>query len=296
MRAVTASLARVAKPRAGVAPRGRSASCPSRRGWRTSCSAFFFVNSDAPGARRRRAASPGCDSIPRERASHGPTYAFGAAGTPEAKGALRLRFLAFHGCGARFTAAPRPPRVARGGRLRRRRAERVGGAAGAATWTAPQGVFEAPRAKTTAASARGVAVPRRRVRRRGARETRAVRRGLGSRRCTRAKTRRWSARRAAFVAATRPRRPRRERRGIGADALVCVDGGYSWNSRDARAPGVVPARPWRLRGAGPGVGQFPRFAEAFRGVDAVAARPRRARAPRRRGRGRRVGDDARLQL
>ena len=48
---------------------------------------------------------PGVTRLPRERASHGPTYAFGAAGT-------HMRFLAFHGCGARFTVllrdSPKP--------------------------------------------------------------------------------------------------------------------------------------------------------------------------------------------
>ena len=103
MRAVTASLARVAKPRVGVAPRGRSASCPSRRGWRTSSQRVFSSASDASSREDDAPPPQGVTRLPRERASHGPTYAFGAAGTAEAKGALRLRFLAFHGCGARFT-------------------------------------------------------------------------------------------------------------------------------------------------------------------------------------------------
>jgi hypothetical protein len=96
---------------------------------------------------------------------------------------------------------------------------------------------------------------------------------------------RWSARRAA------PSWPREildalELNGgiAGADALVCVDGGYFLELMRVSAfptPVLFPHGAWRLRGAGPGVGprdenSFRAFAEAFRDdksepLDAVAA-------------------------
>jgi hypothetical protein len=98
MRAAALSVARVVRPRAGLACRGRVMPFPVRRvsrtSFRASSSASSVSVSDADGehvsghdARVRR--------LPRERTAHGPTYVFG--------GTTRLRFLAFHGCASRFT-------------------------------------------------------------------------------------------------------------------------------------------------------------------------------------------------
>jgi hypothetical protein len=76
--------------------------------------------------------------LPRERASHGPTYAFGAAGT-------KLRFLAFHGCGARFTVLLRDsPKPSEAGGFVAGELERVQSASGGASGTelTCRGVFE----------------------------------------------------------------------------------------------------------------------------------------------------------
>ena len=304
MRAVTASLARVAKPRAGVAPRGRSASCPSRRGWRTSSQRVFSSSTSDASAREDDAPPPqGVTRLPRERASHGPTYAFGAAGTPEAKGALRLRFLAFHGCGARFTVLLRDrPEPSEAGGFVAGELERVGGAGGGGdSGTALSWRFRsAAREKKNDGGVReaGVAVPAL-----DAFDGAALVRlalfdeDLGSRRMyAREDARRWSARRAA------PLWPRRVLDALdasggvsGADALVCVDGGYFLELARLSAfptPVLFPHGAWRLRGAGPGVGpegSFRAFAEAFRGVDAVAALRAAARGALRDAG---VGDDA----
>ena len=303
MRAVTASLARVAKPRAGVAPRGRSASCPSRRGWRTSSQRVFSSSTSDASAREDDAPPPqGVTRLPRERASHGPTYAFGAAGTPEAKGALRLRFLAFHGCGARFTVLlrDRPEPSEAGGSSPESSSASAARAGAAIPGPRSRGVFEAPRAKKNDGGVReaGVAVPAL-----DAFDGAALVRlalfdeDLGSRRMyAREDARRWSARRAA------PLWPRRVLDALdasggvsGADALVCVDGGYFLELARLSAfptPVLFPHGAWRLRGAGPGVGpegSFRAFAEAFRGVDAVAALRAAARGALRDAG---VGDDA----
>ena len=297
MRAVTASLARVAKPRAGVAPRGRSASCPSRRGWRTSSQRVFSSSTSDASAREDDAPPPqGVTRLPRERASHGPTYAFGAAGT-------RLRFLAFHGCGARFTVLLRDsPEPSEAGGFVAGELERVGGAGGGGdSGTALSWRFRsAAREKKNDGGVReaGVAVPAL-----DAFDGAALVRlalfdeDLGSRRMyAREDARRWSARRAA------PSWPRRVLDALdasggvsGADALVCVDGGYFLELARLSAfptPVLFPHGAWRLRGAGPGVGpegSFRAFAEAFRGVDAVAALRAAARGALRDAG---VGDDA----
>ena len=241
--------------------------------------------------------------LPRERASHGPTYAFGAAGTPEAKGALRLRFLAFHGCGARFTVLLRDrPEPSEAGGFVAGELERVGGAGGGGdSGTALSWRFRsAAREKKTDGGVReaGVAVPAL-----DAFDGAALVRlalfdeDLGSRRMyAREDARRWSARRAA------PSWPRRVLDALdasggvsGADALVCVDGGYFLELARLSAfptPVLFPHGAWRLRGAGPGVGpegSFRAFAEAFRGVDAVAALRAAARGALRDAG---VGDDA----
>ena len=241
--------------------------------------------------------------LPRERASHGPTYAFGAAGTPEAKGALRLRFLAFHGCGARFTVLLRDrPEPSEAGGFVAGELERVGGAGGGGdSGTALSWRFRsAAREKKNDGGVReaGVAVPAL-----DAFDGAALVRlalfdeDLGSRRMyAREDARRWSARRAA------PSWPRRVLDALdasggvsGADALVCVDGGYFLELARLSAfptPVLFPHGAWRLRGAGPGVGpegSFRAFAEAFRGVDAVAALRAAARGALRDAG---VGDDA----
>ena len=241
--------------------------------------------------------------LPRERASHGPTYAFGAAGTPEAKGALRLRFLAFHGCGARFTVLLRDrPEPSEAGGFVAGELERVGGAGGGGdSGTALSWRFRsAAREKENDGGVReaGVAVPAL-----DAFDGAALVRlalfdeDLGSRRMyAREDARRWSARRAA------PSWPRRVLDALdasggvsGADALVCVDGGYFLELARLSAfptPVLFPHGAWRLRGAGPGVGpegSFRAFAEAFRGVDAVAALRAAARGALRDAG---VGDDA----
>ena len=241
--------------------------------------------------------------LPRERASHGPTYAFGAAGTPEAKGALRLRFLAFHGCGARFTVLLRDrPEPSEAGGFVAGELERVGGAGGGGdSGTALSWRFRsAAREKINDGGVReaGVAVPAL-----DAFDGAALVRlalfdeDLGSRRMyAREDARRWSARRAA------PSWPRRVLDALdasggvsGADALVCVDGGYFLELARLSAfptPVLFPHGAWRLRGAGPGVGpegSFRAFAEAFRGVDAVAALRAAARGALRDAG---VGDDA----
>jgi hypothetical protein len=295
MRAVTASLARVAKPRAGVAPRGRSASCPSRRGWRTSSQRVFSSSASDASAREDDAPPPqGVTRLPRERASHGPTYAFGAAGTPEAKGALRLRFLAFHGCGARFTVLLRDrpePSEAGGDGFVAGELERVGGAGGGGdSGTALSWRFRSAARETKndgGVREAGVAVPALDAFDGAALKRLALFDGdLGDRRMyAREDGERWSARRAA------PSWPREildalELNGgiAGADALVCVDGGYFLELMRVSAfptPVLFPHGAWRLRGAGPGVGprnenSFRAFAEAFRDdmsepLDAVAA-------------------------
>ena len=241
--------------------------------------------------------------LPRERASHGPTYAFGAAGTAEAKGALRLRFLAFHGCGARFTVLLRDrPEPSEAGGFVAGELERVGGAGeGGDSKTALSWRFRsAARDAKNDGGVReaGVAVPAL-----DAFDGAALVRlalfdeDLGSRRMyAREDARRWSARRAA------PSWPRRildaldANGGVsGADALVCVDGGYFLELARLSAfptPVLFPHGAWRLRGAGPGVGpegSFRAFAEAFRGVDAVAALRAAARGALRDAG---VGDDA----
>ena len=241
--------------------------------------------------------------LPRERASHGPTYAFGAAGTPEAKGALRLRFLAFHGCGARFTVLLRDrPEPSEAGGFVAGELERVGGAGGggdsgtALSWRFRSAARE--RKNDGGVREAGVAVPAL-----DAFDGAALVRlalfdeDLGSRRMyAREDARRWSARRAA------PSWPRRVLDALdasggvsGADALVCVDGGYFLELARLSAfptPVLFPHGAWRLRGAGPGVGpegSFRAFAEAFRGVDAVAALRAAARGALRDAG---VGDDA----
>ena len=241
--------------------------------------------------------------LPRERASHGPTYAFGAAGTPEAKGALRLRFLAFHGCGARFTVLLRDrPEPSEAGGFVAGELERVGGAGGggdsgtALSWRFRSAARE--RKNDGGVREAGVAVPAL-----DAFDGAALVRlalfdeDLGSRRMyAREDARRWSARRAA------PLWPRRVLDALdasggvsGADALVCVDGGYFLELARLSAfptPVLFPHGAWRLRGAGPGVGpegSFRAFAEAFRGVDAVAALRAAARGALRDAG---VGDDA----
>ena len=86
MRAAATSLARVARLRVGLACRG----IPSRRISRPSFSAASSASS-AP----QKVVDHDVRRLPRERASHGPTYVFGTD--------TRLRFLGFHGCGSRFT-------------------------------------------------------------------------------------------------------------------------------------------------------------------------------------------------
>ena len=241
--------------------------------------------------------------LPRERASHGPTYAFGAAGTPEAQGALRLRIQAVHGCGARFTLLLRDrPEPSEAGGFVAGELERVGGAGGggdsgtALSWRFRSAARE--RKNDGGVREAGVAVPAL-----DAFDGAALVRlalfdeDLGSRRMyAREDARRWSARRAA------PSWPRRVLDALdasggvsGADALVCVDGGYFLELARLSAfptPVLFPHGAWRLRGAGPGVGpegSFRAFAEAFRGVDAVAALRAAARGALRDAG---VGDDA----
>ena len=263
---------------------------------------FSSSTSDA-SAREDDAPPPqGVTRLPRERASHGPTYAFGAAGTPEAKGALRLRFLAFHGCGARFTVLLRDrPEPSEAGGFVAGELERVGGAGGGGdSGTALSWRFRSAAREKNDGGVReaGVAVPAL-----DAFDGAALVRlalfdeDLGSRRMyAREDARRWSARRAA------PLWPRRVLDALdasggvsGADALVCVDGGYFLELARLSAfptPVLFPHGAWRLRGAGPGVGpegSFRAFAEAFRGVDAVAALRAAARGALRDAG---VGDDA----
>ena len=222
---------------------------------------------------------PGVTRLPRERASHGPTYAFGAAGT-------RLRFLAFHGCGARFTVLLRDsPEPSEAGGFVAGELECVRGASGGASGTEPTSWRFRTAERNT--GDRFVPVPAL-----NAFDGAALRRlalfdgDLGDRRMyAREDGKRWSARRAA------PSWPREildaldANGGIaGADALVCVDGGYFLELMRVSAfptPVLFPHGAWRLRGAGPGVGprnenSFRAFAEAFRDdknepLDAVAA-------------------------
>ena len=233
--------------------------------------------------------------LPRERASHGPTYAFGAAGTAEAKGALRLRFLAFHGCGARFTVLLRDrpePSEAGGfvaGELERVDSKTGDSKTGVVGWRFRSAARDTKNVPALDAfdGAALVALA-------------LFDEDLGSRRMyAREDTGKWSARRAA------PSWPRHIINALdanggvsGADALVCVDGGYFLELARLSAfptPVLFPHGAWRLRGAGPGVGpegdpqSFRAFAEAFRGVDAVAALRAAARGALRDAG---VGDDA----
>ena len=214
--------------------------------------------------------------LPRERASHGPTYAFGAAGAAEVKDALRLRFLAFHGCGARFTVLLRDrPDPSEAGVFVAGELERVGGASGTGEWR----FRSAKRGKDDDVSDVGDPVSAL-----DAFDGAALRRlalfdeDFGDGRMYAREDAKWSALRAA------PSWPRRVLDALdanggvtGADALVCVDGGYFLELMRVSAfptPVLFPHGAWRLRGAGPGVGlekSFRAFAEAFRDVDAVAA-------------------------
>ena len=215
--------------------------------------------------------------LPRERASHGPTYAFGAAGTAEAKGALRLRFLAFHGCGARFTVLLRDrPEPSEAGGFVAGELERVDSKTGDSKTGVVGWRFRSAKRDTKNVPALdafdGAALV----------ALALFDEDLGSRRMyAREDSGKWSARRAA------PSWPRHIINALdanggvsGADALVCVDGGYFLELARLSAfptPVLFPHGAWRLRGAGPGVGpvsgncSFRAFAEAFRGVDAVAA-------------------------
>ena len=222
---------------------------------------------------------PGVTRLPRERASHGPTYAFGAAGT-------HMRFLAFHGCGARFTVLLRDsPKPSEAGGFVAGELERVQSASGGASGTELTSWRFRTGERNTGDKTRFVPAL-------NAFDGAALKRlalfdgDLGDRRMyAREDGERWSARRAA------PSWPREildalELNGgiAGADALVCVDGGYFLELMRVSAfptPVLFPHGAWRLRGAGPGVGpqsenSFRAFAEAFRDdksepLDAVAA-------------------------
>ena len=196
------------------------------------------------------------------------------------KDALRLRFLAFHGCGARFTVLLRDrPDPSEAGGFVAGELERVGGASGTGEWR----FRSAARGETGGVSDGSVSVGVA-VAALDAFDGAALRRlalfdeDFGDGRMYAREERKWSARRAA------PSWPRRvlddldANGGVaGADALVCVDGGYFLELVRVSAfptPVLFPHGAWRLRGAGPGVGpesSFRAFAEAFRDVDAVAA-------------------------
>ena len=231
---------------------------------------------------------PGVTRLPRERASHGPTYAFGAAGT-------KLRFLAFHGCGARFTVLLRDrPEPSEAGGFVAGELERVDSKTGDSKTGVVGWRFRSAKRDTKNVPALdafdGAALV----------ALALFDEDLGSRRMyAREDTGKWSARRAA------PSWPRHIINALdanggvsGADALVCVDGGYFLELARLSAfptPVLFPHGAWRLRGAGPGVGpvsgncSFRAFAEAFRGVDAVAALRAAARGALRDAG---VGDDA----
>jgi hypothetical protein len=198
-----------------------------------------------------------------------------------------MRFLAFHGCGARFTVLLRDsPKPSEAGGFVAGELERVQSASGGASGTEPGDSWRFRTAE------RNTGDKTRFVPALNAFDGAALKRlalfdgDLGDRRMyAREDGERWSARRAA------PSWPREildalELNGgiAGADALVCVDGGYFLELMRVSAfptPVLFPHGAWRLRGAGPGVGprnenSFRAFAEAFRDdksepLDAVAA-------------------------
>ena len=194
----------------------------------------------------------------------------------EARDALCLRFLAFHGCGSRFTVLLRErPDPSEAGVFVAGELERVGGASGTGEWR----FRSAKRGKDDDVSDVGDPVSAL-----DAFDGAALRRlalfdeDFGDGRMYAREDGKWSALRAA------PSWPRRVLDALdanggvtGADALVCVDGGYFLELMRVSAfptPVLFPHGAWRLRGAGPGVGlekSFRAFAEAFRDVDAVAA-------------------------
>ena len=235
-----------------------------------------------PGAWHRRASwtplrctassdRPSVRPLPRLEPRDGPSYAVDVGGGAVA----HLRFLAFHGCGSRFSVLWKADASDEGGGFDAGELERL-----SATW----------RVRTAAGSSAALEALEGfdgdDVKRLALRDD-----DLGARRLYDASDPSWSAARAA------PTWPARLLAALdagggaaGDDAMVCVDGSYFLELVRLSAfptPVLFPHGAWRLEGLGPGAPDFHALAAACDGVDAVEA----LEAARRGG-----GDDARGRL
>ena len=193
--------------------------------------------------------------LPRLEPRDGPSYAVDVGGGAVA----HLRFLAFHGCGSRFSVLWKADASDEGGGFDAGELERL-----SATW----------RVRTAAGSSAALdaleGFDGDDVKRLALRDD-----DLGARRLYDASDPSWSAARAA------PTWPARLLAALdagggsaGDDALVCVDGGYFLELVRLSAfptPVLFPHGAWRLDGLGPGAPDFHALAAACDGVGAVQA-------------------------
>ena len=193
--------------------------------------------------------------LPRLEPRDGPSYAVDVGGGAVA----HLRFLAFHGCGSRFSVLWKADASDEGGGFDAGELERL-----SATW----------RVRTAAGSSAALdaleGFDGDDVKRLALRDD-----DLGARRLYDASDPSWSAARAAPTWPARLLAALDAGGGsVGDDALVCVDGRYFLELVRLSAfptPVLFPHGAWRLEGLGPGAPDFHALAAACDGVSAVEA-------------------------
>ena len=255
MRAAAASVARAVWLRKHVSRRDVARSVWSRK--QTSWCEVARASSNPQQASTSHPAGVLPIPIARKHPADGPSYVVDDAGAV-------IRFLAFHGCGSRFTI------------LYKRGEDSA--EFDAAELELDSSLDEgAPRQSWRLRTASGFAANLRAF---DPLDGDAVKRlalyddDLSSKRLYSAADSRWSARTAAPMARTHARRVRRRRRSSRADALVCVDGGYWIDVVRLGAfptPVLFPHGAWRLEHLGPGAPDFHALADLARGVDAASA-------------------------
>lgn len=256
MRAAAASVARAVRLRKQVSRRDVAGSVWSRK--QTSWREVARASSNAQQASTSHPAGVVPIPIARKHPADGPSYVVDDAGAV-------IRFLAFHGCGSRFT-------------ILYKRGE------DSAEFDAAELELDcsldegAPRQSWRLRTASGFAANLRAF---DPLDGDAVKRlalyddDLSSKRLYSAADSRWSARTAV------PRWPAPTLDALdagggllGADALVCVDGGYWIDVVRLGAfptPVLFPHGAWRLEHLGPGAPDFHALADLARGVDAASA-------------------------
>jgi hypothetical protein len=193
--------------------------------------------------------------LPRLEPRDGPSYAVDVGGGAVA----HLRFLAFHGCGSRFSVLWKADASDEGGGFDAGELERL-----SATW----------RVRTAAGSSAALdaleGFDGDDVKRLALRDD-----DLGARRLYDASDPSWSAARAAPTWPARLLAALDAGGGsVGDDAMVCVDGQYFLELVRLSAfptPVLFPHGAWRLEGLGPGAPDFHALAAACDGVGAVEA-------------------------